>query len=86
MDTGSRPNSADCPRLTPTEARLLTALRSRPGHAFSRAELVTIVMPDAVVLERTIDVHVRALRAKLGAAANQIRSVRGVGYQFVPET
>ena len=86
MGTASRPNSTDSPRLTPTEERLLTALRSRPGHAFSRAELLRIVMPDTVVLERTIDVHIGALRAKLGAASSQIQAVRGVGYRFVQET
>jgi DNA-binding response OmpR family regulator len=71
--------------LTPTEARLLHALRSRPGQVFSRAELVRLVMPDTIVLERTIDVHVRALRIKLGASARFIRSVRGAGYCYQPE-
>jgi two-component system phosphate regulon response regulator PhoB len=85
MHTAPRPDSADpTPRLTPTEARLLAALRSRPGQVFSRAELVALVMPKSVVLERTIDVHIRGLRAKLGKAASCIKAVRGAGYQFVP--
>jgi DNA-binding response OmpR family regulator len=46
--------------LTPTEYTLLEVLRSQPGYVFTRAELVRLVMPDAVVLERTIDVHVDA--------------------------
>ena len=70
--------------LTPTEARLWEALRERPGHAFSRAELVARGMAGAVVLERTIDVHVKALRRKLGRGLGEIETVRGVGYRFVP--
>jgi two-component system, OmpR family, phosphate regulon response regulator PhoB len=70
--------------LTPTERRLFEALRGQPGRAFTRAELVAIVMPDAVVLERTIDVHVKSLRRKLGPAAGQIRTLRGVGYCYQP--
>ena len=73
---------ATSPRLTATETRLLDVLRSRPGYVFSRAELVGLVMPDAIVLERTIDVHVRALRFKLGKEAESIRTIRGGGYCF----
>ena len=72
-------------RLTPTEARLLEVLRSRPGRVFSRAELVRLVMPGTIVLERTIDVHVRSLRAKLGTSAPQIQTVRRGGYCYLPE-
>jgi len=68
--------------LTPTEFRLLAALIARPGQALSRQELVQIVMSDAIVQERTIDVHMTSLRRKLGAAARQIKAVRGIGYQF----
>ena len=69
--------------LTPTEARLLEALRGEPGRVFSRGELAALVMPDAVVLERTIDVHVKSLRKKLGDLAEMIQTVRRQGYQFV---
>ena len=69
-------------RLTPTEARLLDVLRSRPGHVFSRAALVELVMPDSIVLERTIDVHIRSLRSKLGVEAASIRTVRLGGYCY----
>jgi DNA-binding response OmpR family regulator len=68
--------------LTPTEFRLLAALVARRGRALSRKELVQIVMSDAIVQERTIDVHMTSLRRKLGAAARQIKAVRGIGYQF----
>ena len=79
-------NSETAPRLTPTEARLLAVLRGQPGRAFTRAELVALVMPDAVVLERTIDVHVKALRQKLAGAAGggALQTVSRVGYRFVP--
>ena len=70
--------------LTPTEQRLLEVLRGQPGRVFPRAELVTLVMPDAVVLERTIDVHVKALRRKLGTGEGSIQTVRRQGYCFVP--
>jgi two-component system phosphate regulon response regulator PhoB len=69
--------------LTPTEFRLLWALVRQPGRAFSRHELMEAAMgDDALVLERTIDVHVKSLRQKLGPRAEQIETVRGVGYRF----
>jgi two-component system, OmpR family, phosphate regulon response regulator PhoB len=69
--------------LTPTEFRLLWALVRQPGRAFSRHELMEAAMgDDALVLERTIDVHVKSLRQKLGDKADQIETVRGVGYRF----
>ena len=70
--------------VTPTEHRLLEALRGQPGRAFTRAELVALAMPGTVVLERTIDVHVKGLRKKLGALAGVIEAVPRVGYRFVP--
>jgi len=77
--------SASKLNLTRTEARLLEVLRSQPGRVFRRSELVTLVMPDAVVLERTIDAHIRALRKKLGPLACQIETIRKTGYRFVPD-
>jgi two-component system phosphate regulon response regulator PhoB len=69
--------------LTPTEFRLLEALLAQPGKAFARADLLReVVGDDTIVLERTIDVHIRSLRAKLGPAAEAIETVRGVGYRF----
>jgi two-component system, OmpR family, phosphate regulon response regulator PhoB len=78
-------NDSAPPHLTPTEARLLEVLRSRPGHVFDRGLLVELVMPNTIVLERTIDVHIRSLRAKLGNAARTIRTVRQRGYCFQPD-
>jgi two-component system phosphate regulon response regulator PhoB len=70
--------------LTPTEFRLLEAMLKQPGRAFTRHELMDAAIgEDAVVLERTIDVHVKSLRKKLGeVGAELIETVRGVGYRF----
>src|SRR5580704_8372748 len=69
--------------LTPTEFRLLEVLLRQAGRAFTRYELMDAAIgEDAVVLERTIDVHVKSLRKKLGDAADLIETVRGVGYRF----
>jgi DNA-binding response OmpR family regulator len=69
--------------LTLSEFRLLEALLRYPGRAFSRSELIDAALgDDAMVLERTIDVHIRSLRQKLGEHAEMIETVRGVGYRF----
>ena len=69
--------------LTPTEFALLEALMRKPGRAFRRADLIDAAMgDDTIVLERTIDVHIRALRKKLGQHADVIQTVRGIGYRF----
>jgi len=69
--------------LTPTEFALLRAMLRQPGRAFSRNELIDSALgSDAIVLQRTIDVHIRALRRKLGEHAALIETVRGVGYRF----
>ena len=69
--------------LTPTEFRLLEVLVRQAGRAFTRYELMDAAIgEDAIVLERTIDVHVKSLRKKLGDGADLIETVRGVGYRF----
>ena len=69
--------------LTKSEFKLLETLIRQPGRAFDRAELVDAALgEDTMVLDRTIDVHVRALRKKMGDAAPLIETVRGVGYRF----
>lgn len=69
--------------LTPSEFGLLSAFVRQPGRAFSRAELIDYALgDDAIVLERTIDVHIRALRKKMDAHADLIQTVRGIGYRF----
>jgi two-component system phosphate regulon response regulator PhoB len=68
--------------LTPTEFRLLECLVRQPGRAFTRHQLMDAAIGEgAIVLERTIDVHVKTLRRKLGSA-DLIETVRGVGYRF----
>jgi two-component system phosphate regulon response regulator PhoB len=68
--------------LTPTEFRLLECLVRQPGRAFTRHQLMDAAIGEgAVVLERTIDVHVKTLRRKLGDT-DLIETVRGVGYRF----
>jgi two-component system phosphate regulon response regulator PhoB len=69
--------------LTPTEFRLLETLLRQPGRAFTRHNLMEAAIGDnAVVLERTIDVHIKSLRRKLGPGGEMIETVRGVGYRF----
>ncbi len=70
-------------QLTPTEFRLLWTLARQPGRTFTRNELLDCSRgEDANSMERTIDVHVRALRKKLDSIADCIETVRGVGYRF----
>ncbi|MCX7784607.1 MAG: response regulator transcription factor [candidate division WOR-3 bacterium] len=72
--------------LTTTEFKLLSALISRPGWVFSRQQLLDEIWEyDRVVLDRTIDVHIRNLRKKLGKYGKYIKSMRGVGYKFEKE-
>jgi two-component system phosphate regulon response regulator PhoB len=68
--------------LTPTEFRLLECMLRQPGRAFTRHQLMDAGIGEgAIVLERTIDVHIKTLRRKLGTA-DLIETVRGVGYRF----
>lgn len=72
-------------QLTPTEFRLLWTLARQPGRTFSRNELLDCCRgEDANSTERTIDVHVRALRKKLADDAEVIETIRGIGYRFRP--
>jgi len=72
--------------LTLTEFRLLVALIGARGRVLTRNRLIDRGMGvDAVVTDRTIDVHLAALRRKLGKARRHIQTVRGVGYRFVVE-
>jgi DNA-binding response OmpR family regulator len=72
--------------LTLTEFRLLSALAAARGRVLSRNQLIDKAMgEDHIVTDRTIDVHVTALRRKLGAARGYLQTVRGVGFRLVPE-
>jgi two-component system phosphate regulon response regulator PhoB len=73
--------------LTPTEFRLLECLIRQPGRAFTRHQLMDAAIGEgSIVLERTIDVHIKTLRKKLGdvkgGSPDLIETVRGIGYRF----
>jgi DNA-binding response OmpR family regulator len=74
--------------LTPSEFDLLATLMSAPGRVFSRMDLLQRIQGTAFEgVERTIDVHVRNLRAKIEpdpANPTYIQTVFGVGYRFRP--
>jgi phosphate regulon transcriptional regulator PhoB len=72
--------------LTPTEFRILRFLAARPGRVFSRDEILEGALErDEAVVARTIDVHLTALRKKLGRGGDAIETVRGFGYRFRDE-
>ncbi len=67
--------------LPKKEFELLALLHSRPQKVFTRDEIYTAVWGDDIVVgDRTIDVHIRKLREKLGD--DYIKTVKGVGYKF----
>ena len=69
--------------LTATEFRILNFLASHPGRVFTRDHLLRRALgEDAIVIDRNIDVHVRAIRKKLGKRRELIETIRGVGYRF----
>ncbi len=68
-------------RLPRKEFELLHFLASKPGVVFSRAQLLDMVWgTDVFVVDRTVDVHVRKIREKIGS--DYIETVKGVGYRF----
>ncbi len=68
-------------KLTLTEFKLLAALVAARGRVLTRDQLMDKAMgADVMVTDRAIDVHVTAIRKKLGAANWLVRTVRGVGY------
>jgi two-component system phosphate regulon response regulator PhoB len=69
--------------LTYTEFRMLHLLARRPGWVFTRYQIVDGVQgSDAIVTDRSVDVHIVALRRKLGPLSDYIETVRGVGYRL----
>ena len=83
-DQGVVRRGGDEVHLTKTEFKLLVELASSPGKVFSRETLLSRVWGyDYFGGARTVDVHIRRLRAKLGEEhANLIQTVRSVGYSF----
>jgi len=76
--------------LTATEFRLLRAFVAHPGRVFTRDQLMEAAWPDpGSATDRTVDAHVKTLRAKLRAAApaaDPIQTHRGLGYSLREET
>lgn len=69
--------------MTLAEFRLFSALTARPGIVLSRDRLLDAVAGgESVLIDRNIDVHVRAIRKKLGEFRDLIETVRGLGYKF----
>jgi DNA-binding response OmpR family regulator len=67
--------------LSPTQLRLLGVLAEQPNRAFQRSELLD-ALQDPTADTRTVDAHVKNLRQRLGACAERLETVRGVGYRL----
>jgi len=69
--------------LTATEFKILELLCSKKGWVFSREKILDYLWGDEkAVIDRTVDVHIRHLREKIGDASRFIKNVRGVGYKL----
>ncbi|MCF8304796.1 MAG: response regulator transcription factor [Ignavibacteriales bacterium] len=65
------------------EFEILAYLAAHPGKVFSRDRLLSDIWgTDIFVVERTVDVHIRKIREKLGKHAELIETIKGVGYRF----
>lgn len=70
--------------LTKLEFRILSFLMENPGKVFSREKLLSGAWEgEAFVVDRTVDVHVKSIRQKLGTHRDRVETVRGTGYRFV---
>ena len=73
--------------LTATEFKILSLLASRSGRVLKRDEIIDAAMDhDSNVYDRTIDVHMTAIRRKLGRGGDMIETVRGFGYRLRTST
>ncbi len=87
LDTHEASVDGEVLKLTLTEFRLLANLLAERGRVLNRAALISrAIGPGITVTERTIDVHLTALRKKLGSMADCIQTVRGVGYRAVEDS
>ena len=74
-------------KVTSTEFKILKLLTSRMGWVYSRNQILDYLWGnDKIVVDRTVDVHIRNLRNKLGKAKNLIKNIRGVGYKIEQDT
>ena len=68
-------------KLSKKEFQLVLLLTSRPGKVFKRNYILLKVWGDDIIVgDRTIDVHIRKIREKLGD--DSIKTIKGVGYKF----
>jgi two-component system phosphate regulon response regulator PhoB/two-component system alkaline phosphatase synthesis response regulator PhoP len=68
--------------VTPTEFKILAFLASKSGRVQTREQILDHLWGhEKAVIDRTVDVHIRNLREKLGRAAGMVKSIRGVGYK-----
>jgi DNA-binding response OmpR family regulator len=71
--------------LTSTEFRIIRLLASKKGWVFTRHQILDYLWGhEKAVLDRTVDVHIRNLRDKLGDAGRLIKNIRSVGYKLEP--
>jgi two-component system phosphate regulon response regulator PhoB/two-component system alkaline phosphatase synthesis response regulator PhoP len=69
--------------LTSTEFRILNLFVSNKSKVFSRYDILDHLWGDEkIVLDRTIDVHIKNLRDKMGKAGQLIKNIRGIGYKL----
>ncbi|HOK79932.1 MAG TPA: winged helix-turn-helix domain-containing protein, partial [bacterium] len=69
--------------LTTTEFNILKILLSKKGWVFPREKILELLWHgEKAVIDRTIDVHIKKLREKLGEADKFIKNVRGIGYKI----
>ena len=69
--------------LTTMEFRILKTLMVANGRVLDREQLIDAVLgPTVAITDRTIDVHIAAVRKKLGGAASWVQTIRGIGYAF----
>lgn len=83
LDTGNREvlSGQQNVDLTSTEFRILALLLEQPNKVFTRQEILNEISDDQkFVFDRTVDVHVKNLRIKLGKAGDAIKTYRGTGY------
>ncbi len=79
-EVSARGNKVD---LTSTEFRILQLLASKPGWVFSRDKILDYLWGnEKTVVDRTVDVHIKHLREKLGDPGKLIKNIRGVGYKL----
>lgn len=70
-------------QLTTTEFNILKILLSKKGWVFSREKILEqLWQGEKFVIDRTIDVHIKKIREKLGKASKLIKNIRGVGYKI----